>query len=60
MVIMKAEDWKRLCKAQSTMKCKKCKKVLYGWKELNNHKEENWDHFEYECVGFEDLGVCFA
>lgn len=59
MTFMKSEDWIALCKAQSTLKCKKCGKVLEGWKELKKHKEENWEHFDYEGVGL-NMGVSFA
>lgn len=58
-MIMKAEDWINFCKAQSTMKCKKCGKILFGWKEVKKHKEDNWNHFEYEGVGIK-MGICFA
>lgn len=60
MTMMNAENWAAMCKAQQTMKCKKCGKVTYTWKELLEHRKKNWNHFDYVCVGFINSGVCFA
>ena len=59
MTTMKAEHWIAFCKAQSTVKCKKCGKVTDGWKELEEHQKNNPKHTNYECVGFLNMGVSF-
>ena len=39
--------------------CEKCGRRLLGMEEINKHKDENWDHFTYECMGSNAV-LCFA
>jgi len=40
-------------------KCLKCGKILKDIDEINKHKENNFDHFEYELIGTKmKLGFC--
>ena len=41
----------RVVISMGKFKCLKCGEILDGQEEVRKHKNDNWDHFEYNLIG---------
>ena len=58
-MITTKEILEKIGKINHTLICKYCGEKLKGYDAVIKHKQENWDHFEYQLDDSE-MRLCFA